>query len=488
MNIDVEYEVLIKDLKAEFLAYKQWEAFCRQDAHGGADARARLQASASAYYGHLRELRHFVRRHAAQFDARRISSLLAVPTQPLGADEMIMHRIWLGGALPDLARESIRQWDCALDDIGPLDAGPYRLMLWVWDAEQLRGDPCFHPAPGAQHVIGTYLCGARLLTVHSLQALAQEHGADIAPLLAQLHRKRYFVNLADYFRLLILHRCGGMYLDADTLPYRAATLFLCKPEVPDYVSFAVNRDSGHIDASFVCWMNLFNDENGVLIARKATPAMAQLIAHIDANLAAMGPGVPDKTAHSAAWTAALHSATYGVWQGTIGRSLTAYHDLAARHGVLHDDATENIVSGLHGMRLSVDALTRAPVPLTGAEQHSYERCIDALEQRHWTLPDIRDLAGVAQVLTTTELPRMAYAAQLRAWAEGCHYYSFLSQDPKLDRVNALFSAYLMAINADQIRRGNFWRKTRGADTRRERRYASVHATATRIHSAHANER
>ncbi|MDM5177704.1 glycosyltransferase [Massilia sp. DJPM01] len=489
MHVDLEYEVLIKDLKAEFLAYKQWEAFCRQDAHGGADAQARLQASASAYYGHLRELRHFVRRHASGFDARKMSSLLALPTQPLGADEMIMHRIWLGGPLPAMARESIRQWDCALDDIGPLDAGPYRLMLWVWNGEQLRGDPCFHPAPAAQHVIGTYLCGARLLTVHSLQALAREHGADSAPLLAQLHCKRYFVNLADYFRLLILHRCGGIYLDADTLPYRAATLFLCKPEVPDYVSFTVNRDSGRIDASFVCWMNLYNDENGVLVARKANPAIAQLIARIDANLAAMGHDVPAKAAGGGAWTAALHDATYGAWHATIGRSLTAYHDLAARHGVLHDDTTEHIVSGLHGMRLRMDALTHTPVPLTSAEQHSYERCIAGLEQRGWSLPEIRELASVAQVLSTTELPRMAYAAQLRATPEGCHYYSFLSQDPRLDRVNDLFGVYLMAINADRILRGNFWRKTHGPDAPRERRYASVHAaTATRIHNAHANER
>ncbi|MCE3607145.1 hypothetical protein LXA47_26610 [Massilia sp. P8910] len=487
MHIDLEYEALIKDLKAEFLAYKQWEAFCRQDAQGGADAQARLQAAASAYYGHVRELRHFVRRHASGFDARRISSLLAVPTQALSADEMIMHRIWLGGALPPMARESIRQFDCALDDIGPLDTGPYRLMLWVWDQEQLRGDPCFHPAPAARHVIGTYLAGARLLTVHSLQALAREHDAANAPLLAQLHHKRYFVNLADYFRLLILHRCGGIYLDADTLPYRAATLFLCKPEVPDYVSFTVNRDSGRIDASFVCWMNLFNDENGVLVARKANPAIAQLIARIDANLAAMGHEVPDKSPDSAAWSAALHSATYGAWHDTIGRSLTACHDLAARHGVLHDDAPETIVSGLHGMRLRVDVLTGAPVPLTSTEQHSYERCIAALEQRDWTLPDIRELAKVAAVLSTTELPRMAYAAQLRARAEGCHYYSFLSQDPQMDRVNDLFGAYLMALNADRIRRGNFWRKTRGPDTRQERRYASIHAAAPRIHSAHANE-
>lgn len=487
MHIDLEYEALIKDLKAGFLAYKQWEAFCSQDAHGGADAQARLQAAQAAYRVQLRALRHVVRRHGGRFDARRVSSLLAIPTQPLALDEMIMHRIWLGGPLPAMARESVRQWECALDDIGPLDAGPYRLMLWVWNGAQLRDDPCFHPAPAARHVVGTYLCGTRLLTVHSLEALAYERSAALAPLLVQLHRKRYFVNLADYFRLQILHRCGGIYLDADTMPYRAATVFLCKPEVPDYVSFAANREGQRIDASFVCWMNLFKDENGVLVARKANPAIAQLIAQIDAKLATLEQSVPDKE-HGAAYASALHDATYGAWHACIGRSLTAYHDLAARHGVLHDDTPEEVVSGLHGMRLRVDALTRAPVPLTPAEQHSYERSTGALEQRGWTLADIRDLASLAEVLSTRELPRMAYASQLRATPEGCHYYSFLSQDPRLDRVNDLFGAYLMAINADRIGRGNFWQKTHG-HAPGERGYASVHASLTpRLRADHANER
>lgn len=486
MNIDLEYEVLIKDLKAEFLAYTQWEAFCRQDAHGGADAKARLDAAQASYRLHLRELRHFVRRHWERFDARRVSSILAIPTQPLAADDMIMHRIWLGGALPALARESLRQWDCALDDIGPLEPGPYRLMLWVWNGAQLRGDPRFHPAPGARTMLGTYLCGTRLLTVHSLEALAHERPGAIAALLVQLHRKRYFVNLADYFRLLILQRCGGIYLDADTMPYRPATLFLCKPEVPDFVSFAAGPQANRIDASFVCWMNLFNDENGVLVARKANPALAQLIARIDANLAALDRDVPDKP--HAAYATALHGATYGAWHDCIGRSLTAYHDLDARHGVLHDDTPENIVSGLHGMRLRVDALTHAAVPLTPPEQASYERCIAALEQRGWTLADIRELAGVAAVLHTTELPRMAYASQLRATPEGCHYYSFLSQDVQLDRINDLFGAYLMAINADRIERGNFWHKTRGHGTPGGAGYASIHANLTiRLHENHADQ-
>lgn len=488
MHVELEYEVRIKDLKAEFLAYKQWEAFCRQDAHGGADAQARLQAAQSGYYTHLRELRHLVRRHGGRFDARRVSSLLAIPTQPLGADEMLMHRIWLGGALPAMARESVRQWDCALDAIGPLDPGPYRLMLWVWNGAQLRDDPCFHPAPAARHVVGTYLCGTRLLTVHSLEALAYERCPAIAPLLAQLHRQRYFVNLADYFRLQILHRCGGIYLDADTLPYRCATVFLCKPEVPDYVGFALNREGSRIDASFVCWMNLFKDENGMLVARKATPSIAQLIARIDANLAAIDQDVPDK-AQGAAYASTLHDATYGAWHDTIGRSLAAYHDLAKRHGVLHDDTPESIVSGLHGMRLRVDALSGMPVPLTAAEQASYERCLEALERRNWTLGDIRELADVAELLSTTELPRMAYAAQLRASPEGCHYYSFLSQDARLDRVNDLFGAYLMAINADRIRRGNFWHPTGGHDAPDRHGDARVHALlTTRLHGAHANER
>ena len=60
---------------------------------------------------------------------------------------------------------------------------------------------------------------------------------------------------------------------------------------------------------------------------------------------------------------------------------------------------------------------------------------------------------------------MAYAPQLRAQPESCNYYSFLSQDQMLDRVNALFAAYLLARNADRILGGDYWCPTRGSGQR-----------------------
>lgn len=431
-----EVEGRVNELKAAFVAIQQWQTFCAQD--GTQAYHARLRAMRDAYRRSLCELRHAVRARFSQFDAGRIASLMAVPTLPLDAAEMIMHRIWLGGPLPALAAEAVRQWQCA---IAASRADGYTLALWVWDFDQLRHNASFIAAPAANFRIGTCVAGGTRLEVHSLRQLALARAPDLCALLEALHTQRRYVNLADFFRLMILHETGGIYLDVDTMPYRAATVFLARPEVPDYVVFAP-------EPRHICWMNLIDDENGLLVAKRGNPALAQMVSQMRANL--LAPGAHD-----------LHDATYAVWRAHLGRSFASYHQLVAKHSILHEDVPEAVISGVCGMRLVVDAISGEACPLSDAERSAYDRCVAVLAQRGWTLSDPLELAQLAQLTTTLETPRMAYAAQLRAQPESCHYYSFLSNDEQLDRVNALFGAYLMAKNAQRIGQGSFWCRTRG---------------------------
>lgn len=431
-----EVESRLNELKAAFVVMKQWETFCTQD--GTQAYHARLRGMRDNYRRGLNELRHAVRARFSQFDAGRMASLMAVPTLPLDESETTMHRIWLGGPLPAMAAEAVRQWQCA---IAASRAEGYALALWVWDAHQLRHDPAFIASAAAPYRIGTCVAGGARLEVHSLRQLALARAPGLRDLLEALHSQRRYVNLADFFRLMILHEAGGIYLDVDTMPYRAATVFLARPEVPDYVLFAP-------EPRHICWMNLIDDENGVLVAKQGNPALARMVDQMSANL--MSPHTHD-----------LHDATYAVWRAHLGCSFTSYHQLAGRHSILHDDAPEAVVSGVAGMRLVVDAISGEARPLSPAERAAYDLCVGALSQRGWTLDDPLELAGLAQLTTTLETPRMAYAAQLRAEPESCHYYSFLSTDVQLDRVNALFGAYLLARNAQRIGQGGFWCRTRG---------------------------
>src|SRR6185312_11052762 len=112
-------------------------------------------------------------------------------------------------------------------------------------------------------------------------------------------------------------------------------------------------------------------------------------------------------------------------------------------------------------RLVFDWITNEKIPLTPDEQRAYDKCVAELEKRDWRLDDLREMEKVADVLYLEEVPRMAYAPQMRCRLENCHYYSFLSDDKLMDRVNRLFGEYLMKMNAEHIAGGNFWHRTSG---------------------------
>eukprot|EP01034_Spumella_vulgaris_P041797 gene41797-51802_t len=203
----------------------------------------------------------------------------------------------------------------------------------------------------------------------------------------------------------------------------------CGPEVPDYVNFAFDAQTQQINATFVSWLNLVKDENGMLVARRGNGALRQILAAMDRNLGGMPcPPLPADAAAMQEYAALLHQATYGEWHRHIGQTFLAYHDMTRRHAVLHDGQPEAVVGGLRGMRLRVDAITGAAAPFSDDEERSYADCVAALEQRGWRLGHALELEELAQLAWFREVPRMAYAPQLRAQPESCNYYSFLSQD------------------------------------------------------------
>jgi len=351
MSFDTGYELEMHALKADFLACRQWELLCSQAA--SPDAAQRLVQQGRAWRQRLAALRETVHTHFELFDARRVSSLLALPTRAL--DELLLHRIWMGGALPDGVRQAICQWGAALEEVD----GAWRSVLWVWDAAQLAGDPLFRPGQRADgDTLGRYTIGGHELDVRSVAALIHRCAPLLAPRLAQWHAAGCYVNLSDYLRILVLREHGGMYLDADTMPYRGATVFLARPETPDYVSF--DSVDGHVSATHVSWLNLVRDENGLLVARRGDAAVRELADEMAAALAAISPfGVPDPRL--------LQQATYYRWRRHAGSTLLSWHDLMQAHSVLADPRPEAVVAGVRGMRLRTDGDTGAPQPLSQAE-------------------------------------------------------------------------------------------------------------------------
>jgi GNAT superfamily N-acetyltransferase len=454
-EFELEFETRIRQLKSEFLAWRRAESFATSNASDGLAA-ARARTLHQRHESHIADLRALVKANFDHFDARHLSSLLALPSKSLDAEEKILHRIWMGGAPSSAARGAMAQWNHALIQVDDRMTA-YRQLLWVWDEPQMRSDPHFEKNTCIAHGgIGRYTVGAVALEVYSLRSLAQEFLNSLFPLLDALQEYRYFVNLSDLFRLLILREFGGIYLDIDTLPSRSAPIFLAKPEVPDFME----PGGGHVS-----WLNLYRDENGVLAATRGNIAVRDMVMHIVRNLAALShPSVRMRAdcADARVYAAMLQRAIYEVWAGQIGYSFQAYGDIAQRFCVLHDAKREPVIGGLEGMRLIADAIDQTPLPLSPSEQRSFDHCIAELESRNWSLQDALQLEKIGEVFYLHEPTRMAYPPQLRSRMPNCAYYSFLSHDERLDRVNALFGAYLIEKNYQLISEDGFWRATCGA--------------------------
>lgn len=435
-----EYEFRINKLKLDFIHLQQ----------AGADS----DTLGERYRSELRNIRQFVRVRFDYMDAHACSSLHCVPTKPLDASERVVHRIWMGGALPVLAWDAIAQWGLALEEVERVNGVDYLSILWVWDELQLANDPLFKPTGGpGKYCVGQYQSGGQTLHINSLRALAWDLAPDTYAAIDRLHAQRYFATLSDYFRFLILIEFGGVYMDVDTIPYRPATIFLSKPEVPDFDHVRAGKDGGGRQTWRASWMNLFLDETGMIIARKRNAALGDILAYLNGLYATLPRQIPEQCPQLAS---ALFDAFYGEWEKHLGTTSISQDALYREHCVMYCEDREDVTGGIRGMRLLADIITNTTIPLSAAEQRSYEDCVAALERIHWTLDRPLDLPSLVDVFTIAESPRMAYAAQLRADIEHFHYYSVLSEDARLDRVNALFCRYLIAANGAKIAGGQFW--------------------------------
>ena len=469
MSFQNDYESTLAQIKTQFVARQQCTTLAEAGVAGVESLRRRAAQLHRQHDEQVADLRRLVRANFARFDARAVSSLVAFPAQSLTAEESVLHRIWIGGPPPAGVREAIRQWGVALAITERTVGRRYRSVLWAWDDVQLAGDPRFERrAGGASYVIGRYRLGEHpgeaMVDVGSLATLLHDFAAAHAGLIGELYAKGYYVNLSDIARQLVLKVFGGIYMDADTIPWRTATVFLARPEVPDYLGAAGDHVAGR-SRPHVSWLNAFEDENGFLVSKKDNSALDQIIVETGLMLAGLRGSVPTRDRRSPAaaeFAARLHGATYGAWRSHLGRSLLAYDKVARSHCVLQGGMPERRPIGLHGMRLVVDWLTQQPAPLSPNEQASYAHCVEALARAGWRLEAPATLEDVASLCYADEVPRLAYAPQLRTPVGNLHYYSFLSRDENLDRVNALFGAWMIARNAECMRDPDWWVRVQGS--------------------------
>ena len=465
-----EYERQLKNLKREFQDQIEWQKYCVESNADNLVKHIKLKQLESDFAIKIEQLRSFVAHNFCYFNANEISSILAIPSQMLSSDELVFHRIWLGSHLPQLAFESINQWEQAFE-VTQHDLGlKYHSVVWVWDVGQVDGDQNFIASElNDSYLIGYYLANTqRRALVKSLKRLLENHPEIDAEFMQQLINKRYFVDVSDYFREFILYTFGGIYIDVDTVPYRAATAFLAKPEVPDYYSYLPSATSGEIEQIHVSWLNLLEDENGMQIAKKGNTALAKIIARMNANISRLDKEIPDKddVERSRAYQLYLHDSTYGEWYSEIGRSFIAYDNIIAKNYLLVlSKIPETVVLGLYGMRLIYDPVNNVKLPLTDFEEDCYRNCIRKLESCNWNLTNPLQLQSVAPVIFTDELIRIAYHPQLRTADHSYDYYSFMSHDENLDRVNNLFGAFFIALNAESIHHPYYWVRLNGASSR-----------------------
>lgn len=456
---NLEYEFHINKLKLYFLEYQQSRLNFTSEYPEKINDDIFSNELEERYRTGVDNLRKFVDSNFNLFDAKNCSSLFCIPTQSISEDERFIHRIWMGRSLPQTAREAVFQWGEALKETKFNSDLEYICILWVWNEEQLQDDPLFTPTGGiGKYTVGRYSIENHVLHVNSLHELAIDLAADNFNLINELHAKKYFATLSDYFRFLILIKFGGVYMDVDTIPYKSATIFLTKPEIPDYVHFKTSGDSGKVQQYHVSWMNLFLDETGMVVARKDDPSLKIILEQINNNYKKIVEDIPEKNSD---FELILFDDFYKEWKSHIGCTFLSYADFTECHSVLYDGKKENVICGIRGMRLLVDVITNIKIPLSLEEQRSYDKCIDGLDKLDWMLDNPFKLESVADIFYINEVPRMAYAPQIRSDIEHYHYYSVLSDDEKLDRVNSLFGKYLIENNSNQIKSGIFWRKTKG---------------------------
>jgi len=400
--------------------------------------RYNASSPSASWCGQLERVRELIRQHhAGGVPLIKMPSLYAIPTQELSTRERVLHRIWLGGSPPWDVCETVLQWQDAIR----VSQSQFHQVLWVWNTAQLAGDERFIQADRGTDWL---FLGEVPVRVLSLEALAQQHCTGIITFLNHLHGHGYYATLSDFFRLLILIHHGGVYLDADTLPCRPATLFLQKPELPCYPGATGER---------IDWMNLFVDETGMIFARRDNATLCTMLQQLTAVYAAWPEPVRPRTPQH---ERALFEPFYAIWCAWLNRTQISHQRFSEDFALLGYDDAQLQPWGVKGMRLQSDIFSGEVQPLSPQEQEHYHQAVNALDKIAGVLADPLALAEHVSVFSRQCIPPLARAPQLRAEHPGYNYYGVLSDDASLDAMNGLFSRYLIAHNAQAIAGGQFW--------------------------------
>ena len=443
--IYAEYEARVTNLKSLFI-------------QGFSQSTDNSESIQQQYSDELQKIRKFITANRSHLDLKNLSSLFAVPTKKLAEYEMYFHRIWMGGSVPQLTRDAITQWEMAVDTLGD---STYASILWVWDKAQMSNTEEFAATGGeSEFTLGSYTINGYTQHVNSLQKLAQKFCSANYKTIAALHTNKYYAALSDYFRFVILINFGGIYMDSDTLPYKAVTQFLVKPEVPDLIHHTENYAETAVEAYYLSWLNLFFDETGLIVAKKANPIHKEFHELMNANYRKIPEQIETGNQE---FEVEVFGCLYDRWKQHIGRTFMSHDEFYQKYSVLWNGEKEEVLCGIKGMRLLLDFISDTRFPLTPEEVESYNYCIDNLNDCGWKLDSPFDLERHAQIFSQVEVPRMAYSPQFRSEHKFYHYYNFLCEDKNVDRVNSLFEKYFAARNNRDIAAGNFWFEVRGSN-------------------------
>jgi len=436
----VEFEKRIKSLKIDFMNLQKYIQKNREES----------KERKNQFHSQLEGFRTWVSKHNDKLDINQCSSLIAVPSQILEESEKLIHRIWMGGGLPETTKKAMVQWDLAISAINDT---AYKSILWVWDAEQLSNDPHFIATGGAgDHTLGSYVFDEHVSHVNSLSSLLSFNAKAYVSAVSLLHDNCYYATLSDYFRFLIMIEFGGIYMDSDTIPYKPATTFLAKPEMPNYCHY-VQDDAGEWEVHHLNWMNLFLDETGLIVAKKNNHSLRDILNKLHQQYICLPEDMPHR---NRAFELSVFELLYDEWKQHIGCSFISHDELTQTYSVLFNHQTEPVLCGMRGMRLTHDIITGIYFPLDKNEGQSYDSCIANLQNVNWTLDNPLELAKMGDVYAVDEVPRMAYPLQLRSDIKHYHYYNVLSNDNNLDRVNDVFGDFMLANNYQAIELGEYW--------------------------------
>lgn len=433
----LEYECRISKLKLDYCHLQQ--AISENSITKGIEQQFTLEVKA---------LRNFFKNNPDL--AAKVSSFFIVPTVELPKEQRIIHRIWLGGLLPFNVDKAICQWFSAINESAAGGKNPFRQILWIWQKKQIEADTRFRSRSAEDPCqVGEITTDCGIIQVNALYKLLSHYPGCNDEFICQLHQHHYYATLSDYFRLLILLCYGGMYMDADTVPYRPVSWFLFKPELPAMKHFLPESQR----VARLSWLNLFLDETGLIVAIKGDPALADIFTRLNEAYARLDNRVLPKNIRRERH---IFDLFYAIWRDHWGKTFISHDDFCQHYAVFYQGQKEAVLCGIRGMRLLEDIISGEYRPLTTNEKRSYQRAVRQLETVNWTLSDPLKLEEYCEVYSVMEVPRIAYALQMRSDVEHYHYYGVLSADPLLDRINTLFGRYLLESNARRIAQGHFW--------------------------------